>query len=156
MSMNKRCPRCNTKVPSEIIICPTCQLNYNKFALATNEEAKNALQQGEKDRVLLKKGYPNDVKKWKLILITIFLGFLGGHYYYVGRNGKGTLYTIFFIIGIMNAIITAIPGISPSGDLWEVFSFLVLIWGLVIVMWLIDIIHVIFNKFKIPVSLEKK
>ncbi len=155
-SQNKRCPRCNTKVPKEMVTCPKCQLNYNKFDSATNDEAKVALSQGEKDRVLMRKGCPSDIKKWKLLLLTIFLGYMGAHYYYVGRNTRGTIYSIFFVIGIMNAVITLIPNISPSGDLWEVFAFLVLFWGLVLVLWILDIVHIIFNNFKIPVSLPRK
>lgn len=154
-SENKRCPRCDMKVPKAVVVCPKCQLNYNKFDSATNEEARKALASGDKDRVLMRKGCPNDIKKWKLILITIFLGFMGAHYYYVGRNAKGSFYTVFFVIGVLNAIITQIPNFTPSGDAWEVFTLLVLIWGLVIVLWIIDMTQVIFNRFKIPVSLPR-
>lgn len=36
--------------------------------------------------------------KKKALLICIFLGFFGGHYYYVGRIGMGLLYT--FTLGL--------------------------------------------------------
>ena len=49
---NKRCPRCNYKTAKTAAICPQCQLNYTKFACATNAEAKEAFKSGEKSRVL--------------------------------------------------------------------------------------------------------
>lgn len=151
-TFNKRCPRCNTKVPIEIVICPSCGLNYQKFESATNREAKEALRQGEKDRVLMRKGRPDDIPLWKLLLLTIFLGFTGAHYYYVGRYKMGAFFTVFFFVGIMNAVISTLLGAQPSGHLWQIFSLLVLVWGAVLFIWIVDIAKVILNKFKIPVS----
>lgn len=149
---NKRCPRCNTKVPVEIVSCPSCQLNFQKFESATNKEAKEAIKQGEKDRVLLRKGRPSDVSAVKLILITIFLGFTGAHYYYVGRYKMGAFFSIFFAVGIINAIINSLLQATPTGDLYQIFTLLVLTWGAVIALWIIDIAKVCLNNFKIPVS----
>ena len=152
---NKRCPRCNFKVPSELAVCPKCQLNYQKFNLATNAEAKMAIRAGETDRVLYRKGYPSDVKKITLILLTIFLGFTGAHYYYVGRKGWGIFFSIFFVVGLINAFISVYFKTAPTGDLFQIFYLLVLVWGLVIFFWIIDIFKVCFNTFKIPVSLPR-
>lgn len=156
IKLKKRCPRCDMKVPSETIICPGCQLNYHKFESATNKEAKTAYAEGDNDRVLMRKGMPSDVSKLKLLLLTIFLGFAGAQYYYVGRYKKGIFFSIFFAIGIVYAVVTNVLKIMPTGDLWEVFMFLVLIWGLVILLWLIDIINVACNRFKVPVSLPRR
>ena len=149
---NKRCPRCNTKQPIELVICPGCQLNFNKFDQATNEEAKNAIREGETERVLMRNGRPADVSFIKLLLITLFFGFTGAHYYYVGRHKMGAFFTIFFAVGLVNAIITTLVKATPTGDLYQIFSLLVLIWGAVIAMWIIDIAKVCLNKFKIPVG----
>ncbi|MBQ8615715.1 MAG: hypothetical protein IJ415_04040 [Clostridia bacterium] len=149
---NKRCPRCNTKMPVEIVSCPSCQLNFQKFETATNAEAKQAIREGEKDRVLMRKGRPSDVSAVKLILITIFLGFTGAHYYYVGRYKMGAFFSIFFAVGIVNAILNSLLDATPTGDLYQVFTLLVLVWGVVIALWIIDVAKVCFNKFKIPVS----
>lgn len=149
---NKHCPRCNAKIPVEIVVCPSCGLNFQKFDTATNSEAKEAIKLGEKDRVLMRKGRPNDVKFIPLLLITIFLGFSGAHYYYVGRYKMGAFFTIFFAVGIVNAIINTILKSTPTGELYQIFTLLVLVWGLVIALWIIDIAKVCLNKFKIPVS----
>lgn len=149
---NKRCPRCNEKMLVEIVVCPGCQLNFQKFDTATNKEAKQAIKTGEKERVLMRKSRPNDVRFFPLLLITIFLGLIGGHYYYVGRYKMGAFFSIFFAVGIVNAIISSFLDAAPTGDLFQVFTLLVLIWGVVIMLWIIDIVKVCVNKFKIPVS----
>lgn len=151
---SKRCPRCNEKVPIELVICPSCQLNFQKFETATNAEAKEAINQGEKERVLLRTGRPADVKFVTLLLLTIFLGFTGAHYYYVGRHKTGACFTAFFVIGLVNAIITSLVEINYANDLYQIFTLLVLGWGVVLVLWIVDIAKVCMNKFKIPVSRE--
>ena len=134
------------------MVCPSCGLNFIKFNEATNKQAKDALSQGEKDRVLYRTGCPSDVKRWKLILMCVFLGYMGGHHYYVGRKYWGLFYTCFFLIGVINAIVTMFFPQVINTDAFQVFYLLVLIWGIVIVMWIVDIFKICFNKYKIPVS----
>lgn len=149
---NKRCPRCNTKVPYGTGVCPSCMLNFQKFDEATNKEAKQAIKQGEKDRVLMRKGCPNDVNKIKLLIITLLCGMTGAHLYYVGRYKLGIFYSIFFAVGIINAILTTFLNNALHGTWYDIFTILVLVWGAVICMWLIDLFKIVINKFKIPVS----
>ena len=149
---NKRCPRCNTKTPSTSVICPGCQLNYQKFESATNKEAKQNLRMGEKEQVLMRKGRPLDVKFWKLLLISVFLGFMGGHHYYVGRYKMAIFYTCFFIVGAINAVLTSFIKTTLSGLVYEIFTLLVLTWGFVVLMWIVDVAKICVNKYKIPVS----
>lgn len=42
---------------------------------------------------------PNTKRKWTAFWICFFFGFLGGHYFYVGRVGMGLLY--LFTGGLM-------------------------------------------------------
>lgn len=154
MKLNKKCPRCKTKIAADLIICPNCQLNYNKFYEATNAEAKIAAREGNKDQILLREGYPSDVKKSTLVLLTIFLGFVGAHYYRVGRYKMGIFFSIFFLIGVTNAILSVVYNVTLTGSLGEIFYLLVLTWGAVLFIWIRDIYKVCFNKFKIPVSRE--
>ena len=152
----KHCPRCNTKLPFNLQVCPNCALNFNKFNAATNRAAKQALKDGEKQQILLRTGVPTDVNKIKLLLITIFLGFTGAHYYYVGRKGFGIFFSVFFTVGRINAIITTSVQSLLKTEFYQVFTMLVLIWGVVLLWWLFDVFRVVFNKFKIPVSVEIK
>ena len=154
-NFRKKCPRCQAKMAAELSVCSDCQLNFKKFYEATNAEAKQAMREGRKDDVLLRVGCPSDVKKWALILITIFFGFFGMHYYYVGRNKMGIFFTLSFFVGVANAVIGSLITKTLTGFGWEIFSVLVLVWGAVIFMWIIDIAKVCFNHFKIPVSRNK-
>lgn len=147
---NKRCPRCDKKQPKTSAVCPFCMLNFQKFESATNKEAKQALKQGENDRVLMRKGVPQDVNKFVLFLITLFAGFTGAHYYFVGRNKMGLFFTCFFIVGLVNAGLQFF--VLPKNTLFEILTFLTLVWGAVLLIWIVDIFKVCFNKFKIPVS----
>lgn len=153
--LNKRCPRCNEKTPVEMMICPGCQLNYQKFETATNAEAKQALREGEKDRVLMRKGRPSDVKFVPLVVLALALGFTGAHHYYVGRYKMGIFYSIFFVVGVINAIIFSLIPELPKGFIFEIFDLMVLVWGAVLCMWIIDIAKICLNHYKIPVSREK-
>ena len=150
--MNKRCPRCNTKSPYTTVICPSCQLNFQKFEGATNADAKKMLKAGEKEQVLMRRGCPSDVKRWKLLLLAIFLGFTGAHHYYVGRVKMGLFYTVFFMVGVANAVITSLVQTKLTGFAYEIFTLLVLVWGAVLFMWIIDIAKISLNHYKVPVS----
>ncbi|MBR1988248.1 MAG: NINE protein [Clostridia bacterium] len=152
----KKCPRCGKKVLSEIGVCPQCKLNFQKFDSATNLEGKSALKQGEKDRIIYRLGVPSDVNRWKLLLLTVFLGFAGAHHYYVGRKNMGFFYSIFFGVGIIYTILTLALNFDWTSEIGQFFYLLVLTWGFVILLWIVDIAKVCFNRFKIPVSLPRR
>lgn len=152
--MKKRCPRCGTKMSALSRVCTGCDLNFEKFESATNWSAKNAMRAGEADRVLMRTGCPTDVKRWKLLLMAIFLGFMGGHHYYIGRYKMGVFYTVFFIVGIVNAVITTFMSSVVNGDWYQILTVLTLVWGVVLIMWLLDVCKIVFNRFRIPVSRE--
>lgn len=154
MKANKNCPRCEFRMPVSSLVCPSCGLNYAKFNQATNQAGKKALREGRKEDVIYRKGCPADVSKIKLMLFAIFLGFVGGHHYYVGRYGKGLFCSIFFAIGLTNAILTGAFHAVITGFVYELLSVLVLIWGAVLLMWIFDLVNICLNKYKIPVSLD--
>ena len=148
--MNKRCPRCNIKTPYVTVICPGCQLNFQKFDSATNADAKKMLKAGEKEQVLMRKGCPTDVKKWKLLLLAIFLGFVGAHLFYVGRTKKGLFYSITLAAYIL--LYAIFKFVAQSVFLYDLYIISMLVWGVVLFMWIIDVAKICVNHFKIPVS----
>ena len=153
MKNKKTCPRCKQKCFSALTSCPNCQLNFSKFNEATNREAKQAIREHRAEDCVMRIGCPSDVKRLKLIILTVFLGLVGVHNYYVGRFARGIVFSIFFVIGVINTILSfVIPNSLYNGDLGQLFYLLVLCWGIVIIMWIFDIFNVIFNRFKIPVS----
>lgn len=152
MKNNKRCPRCNLKMPAFTKVCPSCGLNFDKFDAATNADAKKMLRAGEKEQVLYRKGCPSDVNKIKLLLLTIFVGFTGAHYYYVGRNKMGIFFSTFFVVGVIySCLVQFVPNIEQFQWFQWVYL-LAMVWGVVIILWIVDIAKVCLNRFKIPVS----
>ena len=149
--MNKRCPRCNTKVPSTTVICPVCQLNFQKFETSTNADAKKMLKAGEKDQVLMRKGFPPDVKKWKLLLFAIFLGFVGVHNYYVGRTKKGLFCTLSLVVYLLGYALKKL--VVTSVFVLDFYMISMFVWGFVLFMWIIDVAKICVNHYKIPVLL---
>jgi len=152
--MNKRCPRCGTKSAYATVICPNCSLNYQKFDQATNKVAKQKLKEGEKEQVLMRKGCPADVKWWKLLLMAIFLGFVGGHHYYVGRVKMGLFYSITLVVYMVVYGIAKLVGFSYV-FMYDLYMIAMLMWGVVLLMWIIDVAKICLSHYKIPVSREE-
>ena len=132
--------------------CPHCSLNFEKFYTATNKEAKEAIREGESHKVLMRTGRPDDVKLYKLLLLSIFLGFIGVHHYSVGRWKSGLAYSIFFIVGCVNGVLTSILESSIVGGAYAILELLVLGWGLVLILWILDVVKIILNRYRIPVG----
>lgn len=148
--MNKRCPRCNTKSAYTTVVCPSCQLNFQKFESATNADAKKMLKAGEKEHVLMKKGFTCDVKKHKVLLLAIFLGFVGAHHYYVGRTKIGLFYSLSLISYLL--FYALFKFVSSSIFMYDLYMLSMFVWGFVLFMWIIDIAKICVNHYKIPVS----
>ena len=152
----KRCPRCQRKMVASLKTCPYCSMNFEKFYTATNKEAKEALREGEKHKVVMRTGVPSDVKLYKLLLMSIFVGFVGAHHYYVGRKNMGFFYSIFFGVGIIYTILTIALNFDWTSEIGQFFYLLVMAWGVVIMLWIVDIAKVSFSRYKIPVSLPRR
>ena len=79
-----KCPRCGNKTASNFPKCGVCGLNFKKFATATNSEAKSAIRMGERERVLYSTTPPYDINKTNVLIMAIFGGWCGIHYFSIG------------------------------------------------------------------------
>ena len=148
----KRCPRCNFKTLKDMARCGNCGLNFQKFNTATVEEAKSAFRLGEKDRVLYTKQVPSDINKWKFMLLTLFCGWFGLHFFHLGKKWRGA----FQILGLIGAFVYGYFTLKfniRSGYAGNLILAFGIIWVASFIIWLSDTISIIFNKFKYPVSL---
>lgn len=148
----KRCPRCNFKTPNDLARCGDCGLNFIKFNDATNAEAKSAFRMGEKERVLHSRHIPSDVNKITILLQCIFGGWFGLHYFSLGKKWRG----IFQILGLVFAFVYTFAAVKHnirSGYLGNLVLVCGIIWATSFIIWLFDILSIIFNRFKYPVSL---
>ena len=148
----KKCPRCGFKTPENMARCGNCGLNFIKFQDATNAEAKSAFRMGEKERVLHTKHIPSDVNKWKVLLMCILGGWFGLHYFKLGKKWRG----FFQVLGVIFCFVyTYCAGTRNirTGYLGNLVLVCGIIWAVSVIIWLVDIVSIIFNRFKYPVSL---
>lgn len=153
--LTKRCPRCNTELPIGVSVCYDCGLNFDKFKNATNAEAKKALRAGEKDRVLNSRILPSDVSKTKLLLACIFGGLFGAHEFMVGRWLKGLIYTLLTVVSLSLSALEVFGGLESLAMQYAT-EIIYTAWAIVFLIWLDDLIRIIFNRYKVPVSLPYK
>ena len=150
----KRCPRCDTKNPIFQDRCEGCGLVFSRLSKATNSAAKKAIKNKEYNKVIMDSVLPRDVKKWNLFIHALFFGWFGFHYSKVGR------YKMFTYM-IISAAMIYIAAFLPMS--WFEMDYLfILMWGLVIpgslsaIFWIISLFQIIFNKFKVPISIDEE
>lgn len=143
------CPKCGNKIYPQQMCCPYCKTSVEVIKRASNEQAKIALKNKEKEKVVLASFLPYDVSKKKLLLLSIFLGWAGAHCYYVGRMGRGFAMLLCFIVGLT---FVSIP------ETWALHAYLSgIVAGIIgfacVFTWWMDIVRIIGNRFKVPVIL---
>ena len=147
----KKCPRCGNVCLLSQPKCDDCGLVFSRLDEATNKDAKIRLKNKEKDLVIYVKKYPEDVKKWKMILLVSFAGLFGSHYFYVGRWKWGLAFLLYFLsVLFMGVVFNAYFLDVWNGSFFSIFG---PITGIYTLAWLNDIRRVIFNRFPIPVSI---
>lgn len=131
--------------------CDDCGLKFDRLALATNADAKRKKLRGDRSFIVNIKSIPSDVSYIKLLLMTILLGAVGGHCYYVGRYLKGVMYSVNMFALMMFLFFN-----DFFLSLWQgMFLNIVMpICGFILVLWIFDILAVSTKKFKIPVAID--
>ncbi len=143
-----KCPRCGQKSYKTTERCPECDLIFSRLQFASNKAAKRQLLSFNKDFIINTNQLPSDVKRWKIMLYSILLGLIGGHYYYVGKYTKGILMTLGFAYLVVCTILNPIlAGVMEQYLLY----FPIGIYG---IAWLISIVYVFTKKFKVPILID--
>ncbi len=153
-----RCPICGAKM--KYGICEYCKIRSDQVNKASNRAAKKAFRSGKgKENVFYSTTLPSDVSKLKLMLLTIFLGYAGGGYFYVGKYARAwSLVAAWIVTFIFEGTRLYYVGQGVvTGKLVDSISWvLTLICALSLVLWLSDIINLIFHKYSVPVVLADK
>ncbi len=147
----KRCPRCKNICLLSQVKCEECGILFARIDKATNFAGKKRLRMGEKEQVVFVGKCPEDIKKWKLIVITVFAGLFGAHYFYVGKWIKGVLMLLMFLLTLLLGVIFNAYILATLGEIF--YSYFGPVVGIYTIIWLNDIRRVCFNTFKIPVSI---
>lgn len=144
----KKCPRCGERCLSTQNVCPECDLSFSRLKYASNKAAKKRLKKFDSDYIIYTNQYPSDVKFWKIVLLSVFLGMTGAHYYYVGKYVKGGLMTASFVYLLFCTIFNA----ELAYFLEQYFLYFPI--GVAAFAWVISVSYVAFRKFKVPVIVE--
>jgi len=157
-NMKYRCPICGAKLQSNVI-CPYCKITDKQIESASNRKVKEYKAFGNTDMIHYTNIIPSDLSRLKIILYTIFFGLIGVNHYYVLRTKRGIFATVS-TAGVF--IITILPLVTHIGTtagkviyniLFEVLFFMM---TFNVIMWVSDLIGVVFKTFKVPVVLGEK
>lgn len=145
-----KCPRCGAKVVSTKF-CTNCELIFDRLKYASNKEAKKNLKARNKDYVIYTNVFPSDLSKKKTILLCVFLGFFGVHNFYVGKIFRG----IYNLLAMIVAILAVVIPTSAFNMVYNtILSICMPFIAISMLLWLIDIITLFTNRFKVPISLK--
>lgn len=152
----KRCPRCDSKNALYQDRCDECGLVFARLEKVTNSSAKQAIKNKEYNKVINYNVLPRDLNKWKLFFLALFFGWIGAHFFKVGKY-KSFIYMFAAFILFMLLATTIIP------FSWfdEQYLFLVA-WGCVMpasiatIIWLGTTFQILVGKFKVPVAIDEE
>lgn len=144
---HKKCPRCGNKCFLNQTKCEECGLIFARMQYASNKLAKKKIRKFDTDFVIYTNQYPADVSWWKIFLYCLFLGLVGGHYYYVGKYVKGGLMSASFVYLLFCAIFN-----DQMAGFLEAGGYVIL--GVYALAWIVSLSFVLAKKFKVPVLVQ--
>jgi len=153
-----RCPICGAKMVNKQL-CPYCKITDEQVVSASNKKVKEYRQTGNTDMIHYTTIIPSDLKRWKIVLYTVLLGWLGINHFYVNRPVRSTYSLVSTIgsIGIM--IIGFIVEINTKAGkiIYNVtYEVLMYMMAINVVLWVLDIVSLLFKSFKVPVVIPKR
>ncbi len=159
-----RCPKCGAHIARESPMCLRCGTKTSQITEASHKAVKEAKANYEHDKIVYSTVFPKDLDYKTTLLICIFFGYLGIHYYYVKRPAIGIFCSIS--MAIMSAFIIA-GGIMTGWDPKAIITFnnqwldlayvcACVLGVLAMVIWVSDIVKLATKRFKIPVVLKEK
>lgn len=144
-----KCPRCNAKTYVNMKKCDNCGLIFERLKFASNQEAKRAIINKEKEKVIYTSQFPQDLQRWKVGLLCAFFGFLGLHNIYVGRYLKGAFSFIFSLLNMVFLLL-----FDPTFQTYIYETWLLIPSALVFYFWFADLFLIGIKKYKVPVALK--
>lgn len=151
-----RCPICGAKmVQGEL--CKYCGVTSNQVKMASNKKVSEYRKNDMSDLIYFTTNIPSDVNRLKLLLFTIFLGVLGVNHFYVKRNIRGIYSVVSDFFGIFMLILKIAIGTIASSLFFQlIYEIFFTMLAINVLLWIFDIMNVIFKNFKVPVVLADK
>lgn len=149
-----KCPICGAKMIGKQL-CQYCKITDDQIINASNRKVKEYRKSYKSDQVYYTNVIPKDISRLKLILYTIFLGFLGIHHFYVLRPVRGW-FSMVTSVGSFLMILLSLTGVTKISIISIIFDILFLGFTINIIMWVLDIFSVLFKSYKVPIVLADK
>lgn len=149
------CPLCGAKMVDGKV-CKYCGVTDVQVITASNQKAKEAIKQGNKQNVCYSKTMPSDVNKTKLVLLTVLLGYAGAGNFYVGKHVKAWINLVSFVLGIVFSVLIFLSEkLTWNAEIWLqlCLDFIAIFAAISLMMWFFDIVALIFNRYSVPVVL---
>ncbi|MBQ7977136.1 MAG: TM2 domain-containing protein [Clostridia bacterium] len=155
-----RCPVCGARMKKDVNLCVKCGTKLEDIKKASHQAVSKARAEFEPEKVVLSSYFPSDLNYVKTLLLCIFLGTFGAHYFYVKRPIPGIICAVGWSIFLLFYIICSfIFGPSEtftfsSYNLQVIQFFVSIIGALVFLYWIVDIIRIATKRFKVPVVIN--
>lgn len=147
----KKCPRCNEKYLIGQKKCQFCGLVFDRLNYVSNKSARMEVIKLHKKNYVMTKDWPADASKKVALFLCLFLGITGAHNFYLGRFYKGLTVLFGFISAI---VLLLIPYNSLAYNILWYIS--IIPTACVLIFWVLDFIKIFLERYKIPVSIDKK
>ena len=147
-----RCPKCDTKIKTDMSACPKCGTKTCDIANASYTKELQVLKNGtliQKEKVFYTNKTPKEICRKKLVLLTVFFGIVGAHEFYVGKTKWAISKVVSFCLG---NILTVLYGMGYAKNLYSIAGILL---AYTFFTWAIDIFRVVLKKYPFPVMLEE-
>lgn len=95
MSENKFCKHCGEQIDNDCVVCPKCGKQVEK--LGGVEGASNIVINNNAQANVVNSGFSTGISpksKMVTLILSIFLGGLGIHRFYVGKIGTGIIWLL--------------------------------------------------------------
>lgn len=145
----KKCPRCNEKTYANVTKCENCNLIFARLKFASNQEAKKAILNRQKEKVIYTSQFPTDLNRWITAFLCGFFGYLGLHNIYVGRYVKGGFSFVFSLLTMILLLV-----LEPT---FQSFLYQTWLWipsALVFYFWFYDLFLIAIKKYKVPIAIK--
>jgi TM2 domain-containing membrane protein YozV len=151
------CPVCGAKIKGDS--CTYCKdVTVDRITGASNKKAKQLKKSGDVKDVVNSYCIPSDVNMTKLWIFTALLGWLGIHNFYVGKTIKGWFNLISYIGTFIFVTINELSvnyGWGVENGVAYFVSFFSFLAAVSFLMYIGDIILLLFKRFSVPVVLKE-
>lgn len=153
-----KCPVCGATLVGNVV-CQYCGTTDKQVLNASNKKVKEYRQTGNTDMIHMTTILPSDLVRWKVVLYTILLGWLGINYIYVNRPiragfSMGTSIACVVIYTLNLFVSFSSKTLQLGFDI--IYEVIFYSMAINVVIWVFDIISVLLKKFKVPVVLASK